>query len=177
MLKRLLLGFALLLGAALAGCTAGGAQNGASSAPYTLFLVRHAEKDPGADPDLSPEGRVRSALLAEIMKDEAPSLVYSTNLNRTRQTAAPAALELGSPILYYDPSDLDGFAERLKLTGQSALIVGHSNTTPALVAALGGEPGEPIEEASEYDRLYVLTLSRRGTETELRRYGAPYLSQ
>lgn len=171
MVRHYLLGLVLLLGLTVAGCATGGYSHGAKSAPFTLYLVRHAEKDPGADPDLTPYGRERAQLLAELMQAEAPDLVYSTNLNRTRQTAAPTALALELPILYYDPSDLDGFAERLMLTGQSALIVGHSNTTPALVEALGGEPGTPIVEANEYDRLYVVRLARGETTTELRRFG------
>ena len=36
-------------------------------------------------------------------------------------------------------------------------MVGHSNTTPALVEALGGDPGSPIESL-EYDRLYMVTF-------------------
>jgi len=50
------------------------------------------------------------------------------------------------------------------------LIVGHSNTTPQLAEALGGEGGDPITEANEYDRLYVLTRTGGVTVTELRRY-------
>ena len=41
------------------------------------------------------------------------------------------------------------------------LVVGHSNTPPMLVEALGGAPGGPIGE-DEYDRLYVVTLAPDG---------------
>lgn len=51
-------------------------------------------------------------------------------------------------------------------------MVGHSNTTPELVSILGGEPGPPIDEASEYDRLYVLVPAPEGDTVTIRqRYG------
>jgi len=53
------------------------------------------------------------------------------------------------------------------------LVLGHSNTTPQLVEALGGEPGAPIEEM-EYDRLYIVTLMDGRTSTVLLRFGSPY---
>jgi hypothetical protein len=50
--------------------------------------------------------------------------------------------------------------------------VGHSNTTPALVDALGGASVSPVEE-DEYDRLYVVVLGPGETVTSsLLRFGA-----
>ncbi len=62
------------------------------------------------------------------------------------------------------------FAERLRGTPGRHLILGHSNTTPDLVAALGGDPGTPIAEM-EYDRLYIVTLTESGASTVLIRFG------
>jgi hypothetical protein len=51
-------------------------------------------------------------------------------------------------------------------------VVGHSNTTPAAVELLGGEPGAEIDEADEYDRLYILTIATSGeVSTVVLRYG------
>ena len=59
--------------------------------------------------------------------------------------------------------------------GGSHLVVGHSNTVPELVALLGGDGGPPIDEAGEYDRLYVVTLTANGrVRSELRRYGVRF---
>ena len=74
----------------------------------------------------------------------------------------------------YNPSDLSAFASQLKNESGIVLVVGHSNTTPALVESLGGDPGPEINEAAEYDRLYVVSIRGDQVETELRRYGAPY---
>ncbi|NIT87109.1 MAG: hypothetical protein GWM92_07640, partial [Gemmatimonadetes bacterium] len=57
---------------------------------------------------------------------------------------------------------LGGMARRLRGSPGRHLVVGHSDTTPRLVTLLGGEPGPPIVEAREYDRLYVLTLGAAG---------------
>ena len=69
-----------------------------------------------------------------------------------------------------EPGDLEDFAGHLKMMSGRIVVSGHSNTTPGLVRALGGDPGEPINE-SEYDRLYVLVLlPGGGVETVLIRY-------
>ena len=73
----------------------------------------------------------------------------------------------------YDAQDLEGFADRLRETPGRHLVLGHSNTTPQLAEALGGDPSTPIEEM-EYDRLYVLPLTSTGTSTVLLRFGNPY---
>jgi len=49
-------------------------------------------------------------------------------------------------------------AAKLKATPGRHLVVGHSNTTPQLTELLGGDGGEPIVEATEYDRLYVVKM-------------------
>ncbi|NIP98279.1 MAG: hypothetical protein GWO24_34675, partial [Akkermansiaceae bacterium] len=62
----------------------------------------------------------------------------------------------------YDPRDLPGLVKKLKVAGGRHLVVGHSGTTPALAKLLGGEPGAPIDEKGEYDRLYVVTAGSAG---------------
>ena len=137
----------------------------------TIYLVRHAEKASGQDPHLTIVGRARAEILAAELADANLSAIYSTDTNRTRETAAPTANAYGLTVLPYDASNLDTFANMLRATPGSILVVGHSNTTPELVKALGGKPGAPIVEATEYDRLYVLTANGRRYRTELRSYG------
>lgn len=139
----------------------------------TIYLVRHAEKEPGRDPKLTPDGLIRAEALADYVSGAKLGAVFSTQFRRTRDTASPVAQRTGLPILYYDPSDLSGFADTLRAASGNVLVVGHSNTTPDLVTALGGDAGEPIVEATEYDRIYVLVLRGGEVKTELRRYGEP----
>jgi 2,3-bisphosphoglycerate-dependent phosphoglycerate mutase len=54
------------------------------------------------------------------------------------------------------------------------LVVGHSNTTGALAGHLGGDPGPAIDDATEFDRLYVISITEDGTvSSRIERYGAP----
>ena len=141
-----------------------------------VFLVRHAEKEAGgSDPALSKSGQQRAEQLANVVRDSAIAHVHSSNYLRTRSTAAPAAKQMDLPVQTYNPRDLKGMAAQLRATGGRHLVVGHSNTTPALVKLLGGEPGKPINEKGEYDRLYIVTIATDGSVSSiLMRYGTPY---
>lgn len=164
-------GLIALFGALLAAC---------GSAPEpTAYLVRHAEKVATgdammlADPLLTEAGMARAELLAETLGDKGITAIWSSGYIRTRNTAAPLAAALGLEIQIYDARDIEGLAARLKAAGETALVVGHSNTTPQLAEALGGDAGTPIDEASEYDRLYVVSLTSGATQ--IQRFGAAYV--
>lgn len=131
-----------------------------------IYLVRHAEKakEGGRDPLLTEEGTQRALLLSNILKEAKLNLVYSTEYQRTQLTAAPTANALGQKVAAYNPRDLKGFAQQLKeeKKGNRLLVVGHSNTTPALVNALVGKEQFPMIDESEYGDLFVVTISEVG---------------
>lgn len=157
---------AFLASVSLAACASAPEPNA-----QKIYLVRHAEKASGQDPHLTIVGRARAEILAAELADADLTAIYSTDTHRTRETAAPTAKSHGLTVLPYDASNLETFVNVLRATPGNILVVGHSNTTPELVKALGGKPGAPIVEATEYDRLYVLTANDRRYRTELRRYG------
>lgn len=143
-----------------------------------VYLVRHAEKATDgdlADPLLSAPGVVRANLVADMLVDVPLTTVYSTPFFRTVDTAAPTAGMHGLPITDYDPRSREAMAalvETLKTTPGHHLVVGHSNTTPSLVEALGGDPISPIDEA-EYDRFYMVVIGPDGSvSSSLLRFGA-----
>lgn len=140
---------------------------------YTIYLVRHAEKQAGDDPSLTDAGLERAQMLSEILSDEGVEKIWSSDYRRTRETAAPLAARLGLDLEIYDASDLASLADRLTAEGLTALVVGHSNTTPQLAELLDAAPGEPIVEANEYDRLYVIQRKDGMTMSDkIRRFGA-----
>lgn len=146
----------------------------------TIIVVRHAEKAAGTgDVPLSEAGRVRAAALAAALEDADVRQVITTPLTRTKQTAAPLAAALGlQPVEVGFDGGFDvharAVAERaVRTAGGAVLVVGHSNTVPAILAALGA-PRLPDLCESVYDGLYVLTVPPAGPRTLVRAtYGAP----
>lgn len=170
---------ALLTGLTLAACTPSAPETAAApeADSQTIFLVRHAEKQAGDNPSLTPDGVRRAEVLATLLSDKGITHIHSTDYARTLETAAPIAALTGLDIALYDPRDLEGFASTLRETDGTHLVVGHSNTTPVLSAALGGDTGTPINEQSEYDRLYVITISPENEVTSrIERFGVRYTS-
>ena len=151
-----------------------------AQAPTTVFVVRHAEKggDPAdRDPELSEAGRERARTLAHVLGEANITAIYSTPFLRTQHTAQPLAELLGIEITVTTISQT--MTEDLVATlrndhaGQVVLVVGHSNTVPPIVNALGGGPFENLTD-DEYDDMFVVTLAADGSATAVRlRYGKP----
>ena len=137
-----------------------GAQVAASVADdaVTVVLVRHAERlDDSPNSPLNDVGRGRVERLRALVADVDFTHVHSTNLTRTLDTARPVAEDDGVEIAIYSPGELEELAESIRATPGRHLVSGHSNTTPQLAEALGGEPHGPIDHM-EYDRLYIIVI-------------------
>ena len=152
-----------------------------SAAPPTVvILVRHAEKQaqPPRDPPLTPGGAERARALVAVARDAGVSAIITTQFERTRGTAEPTAT-----AMHITPEVVNAGAvathakavadQALKHVGGTVLVVGHSNTIPAIVGALGApEPRELCD--SEYDQLFVVIIGDAGPPRLIRsRYGAP----
>lgn len=151
----------LLLCSAAPGALA--AQQAASA--ITVIMVRHAEKaDDGRDPPLSDAGMRRAESLVGALAHAGITDIITTHYRRTRATAAPLAGSLGIEPEVVEAgggtaSSVDGVAARVRSLppGSVALVVGHSNTVPAIILALGGPDIGSIED-DEYSDLFVLQL-------------------
>ena len=153
--------------------TPGSSGENKSGDTLTVYLVRHAEKTSGDDPALTAEGHARAERLAEMLADENVDAVFSTDFQRTRQTAEPTAQAHDLSVQFYDPTDLNGFAKQLKkqYQGQTVLVVGHSNTTPTLAGLLDGTKAHAPFDESDYGNIMVVTIPKKGEpEIEKRRY-------
>ncbi|WP_262692917.1 SixA phosphatase family protein [Kordiimonas aestuarii] len=128
----------------------------------TIYLVRHAEKeaDGGNDPNLTEAGRARANWLAGYFKKKGLTAIFSTDYQRTQQTAAPTAKMTTLPVQTYDPRHLKEFAKSLRDMEGIVLVVGHSNTTPTLVSLLTNEEHEELDERV-YDHIYMVTPKGR----------------
>lgn len=129
---------------------------------YTIYLVRHAEKEVEAgnsNPALTSCGKQRAETLAGFFNAIDLMAIYSTNYVRTRETASPTAKEQQLKIQDYNPRKLKEFAVLLKERKEDALVVGHSNTTAVLAGLLIGEEMGSFDE-SIYNRIYQVVLSK-----------------
>ncbi len=155
-----------------------------SQATTTVIFVRHAEKaaEPADDPGLSPAGQRRVAELTRQLVDAdvvaGVDAVYSTPYRRTEETARPIAEALGLPLNSYDAADTEAIMEYIvkEHKGKIILVVGHSNTLPALIGNMGASKKVPPIAEDEYDNIYVVSIPWFGkTKTIRLRYGDPYV--
>jgi broad specificity phosphatase PhoE len=160
---------------------AAGAASPARPAPATIvFVVRHAERAPGSgDVAISEQGVARARALAEITKQVGVQAIVTTQFLRTKQTAAPTADALGLTATVVAtqadlPSHLAAVAAAARQhAGKTVLVVGHSNTVPGIVAALGGTKYPDLCDA-EYDALFTVVIDvEGGVRTVRTRFGAP----
>lgn len=151
----------------------------ASVNAQTIVLVRHAEKAeaPKDDPALSEAGQRRAEALATALKDSRVTAIFTTQLRRTKDTAAPLAQQAGiTPrVLTISRGGMaDHVAEAVKLAREQkdgvVVIVGHSNTVPAIATALGARVADMPE--CEYSRL-VTVLPGAPVRMIIARYGEP----
>jgi len=143
----------------------------------TFIVLRHAETTGiGADPGLSADGQLRADELLRAMKNVPIGAVYSSNYNRTRQTAQPTATDKGLSVQIYDPSNQNPLINTVLSDhkGGAVLVLGHSNTAPALLNLLTGTTAYPTMPDSQYDNLYIVTVFEKGrAEVVHLKYGKP----
>lgn len=139
----------------------------AQAMPDLVFLVRHAERaaEPAADPGLTPAGEARAQALAQALSGAGVQAIITSQFRRTRETAAPLAQQLRVQAQVVAARRGEGAAHIQEIValarsqqGGALLIVGHSNTVPALIAALGGPLLAELCESS-YQHLFVLRPS------------------
>jgi 2,3-bisphosphoglycerate-dependent phosphoglycerate mutase len=149
-----------------------------AAAQRAVFVVRHAEKqsesnEPGVP--LSEAGRARAKRLVTLLKNVGVAAIYSTDTVRALETAEPLARSLKITVRKYSPVDSDGktnlqsLADRLKAehARDTVLVVGHSNTVPPLLKALGCAENLTIP-TGRYDDLFTVVPRGDGPPVLLR---------
>lgn len=131
---------------------------GANAAPI-VFIVRHGEKASvgGKDPELSAEGHKRADALSNILKDSQIAAVFVTEFKRTQETAAPTAKAAHLTPIVVPANDTGALVEKLRSLNGNALIVGHGNTIPDLLKALGIATAVNIPE-DDYTEIFAVIL-------------------
>lgn len=149
-----------------------------AEAQRLVYVVRHAERaDGGAsapqmtgarpDPPLSAAGKTRADKLASMLSASGIGAIYATEFIRTQQTAAPVATMLKLKATVLSSASAADLVARMKADHPNdiVLVVGHSNTIPEIIKALGG-PAVTVAD-DEYDKLF-LVVPATGAMTVIR---------
>jgi len=152
----------------------------AQAAPQLFVVVRHAEKasETARDPDLSATGHARAAALDSALSAMPVNAVLVSPFVRTRQTAAvvaarrgltPTEVPLGREGV---PAHARAVAAEARRHEGTVLIVGHSNTVGAIVAALGGDATIGDLDDGDYRSMFVVFPRGESVGTLRVQYGA-----
>lgn len=132
-----------------------------------IFLVRHAERGalPAAqpsshqmmadDPPLSAAGQERASRLAAALSSVGIAHIFTTEYQRTRQTAKPLADRLKLQPVMSAAKDPGPLLQHIRKVSGNILIVGHANTIPDILKRLGVKQTVTVGE-NEYDQLFVV---------------------
>jgi phosphohistidine phosphatase SixA len=130
----------------------------------TYYLIRHAEKDQSdktnRNPHLTDIGLKRADNWANVLKNVKFDMVYSTDYNRTKETATPTAKANNVEVSFYDPRNMNPKEFMEKTKGKTVLIVGHSNTTPTFTNGLLGEKKYDAIDHNNNANLYIVTVNK-----------------
>ena len=126
--------------------------------------MRHLWRGEGADPDLTPRGAEAAARLAGLLEGRGVKAVFATATRRAQQTAAPLAARLGVAVTTYDPRNPAALARAVEQVRGNMLVVGHSNTVPALVALFGGTPPPPLGD-QDFGAIYRVNVAAKTTQS------------
>ena len=143
-----------------------------AGAQQLVFVVRHAEKiDNSADAVLSAAGETRAQRLAEMLAAASIAIIYTTQYQRTVQTAAPLAKRLGIDTNIVPAKETETLLAKIRTHGKTfgnalgksraVLVVGHSNTVPAILKGLGHTADIVIAD-DEFDNLFAIIVQPAG---------------
>jgi broad specificity phosphatase PhoE len=147
-----------------------------------VVLVRHAEKaaTPPGDPGLTEAGRARAQALAAIFEHTRVDAIVTTHYERSRETAEPlATTQHVTPIVVRAGDDTAAHARdvadtvRRQPAGALIVVVGHSNTLPAIVGALGGPALSDLCDAEFATVLTLVIAPDRPVRLLRTSFGAP----
>lgn len=139
-------------------------------AQRAVFVVRHAEKasQTDKDPELSLYGEDRAIALTRLVRGTKVDAVFVTELRRTRDTAAPLCRQRALRPTVIKAADTQALLSQVRALPKDAIavVVGHSNTIPDILAGLGVKEKIEIRD-DEYGRVFVVVPGADGAATML----------
>ena len=142
-----------------------------------IFIVRHAEKEAGKDPVLTPAGNARAGDLMRILQNEGIQKIYVSQYKRTQNTADSMRILLNINTVQYAADTLcDNLVNTIMENGdfgKTILIIAHSNTIPQIIRKFGvtDYPYGDIPD-NEFDNLFIITYKKEKAKLKKMKYGA-----
>lgn len=128
-----------------------------------IYVMRHLQKADGNDPPLSAEGAANAQKLVTILGKRKIKAIFATPTRRAVETGQPLAKALKLTVASYDPRDPAALNKAVDAIKGAALIVGHSNTVPDIVAQFGGEQVGLLAD-TDYGTVFVVTPGKTKVE-------------
>jgi phosphohistidine phosphatase SixA len=136
-----------------------------------VFVLRHADRQPDPNDDLTPAGEKRAELLARMLAESRISTAYHSGAVRALRTLEPLKQKLGNALTVagIESENVQETVDAVKSrpADEIVAVVGHSNTVGPIIEGLGGEPVGPIG-SDEFDKLFILFIDPTGKVTLLR---------
>src|SRR5262245_10260927 len=130
-----------------------------ASAPLvtTVILSRHGERNAptpiNPDPHLNAAGKARAKNLIHVLGQSGIKAIYRSHFARAKETAQPLATHLGLSAIEMDEPLQIKTDILSNHTGQTVLVIGHSDTVPDIINRFGAG-NLPILNDSEFDNLF-----------------------
>ncbi len=133
-----------------------------ASCTSTIYIVRHAEKstEPKTDPHLTSKGVQRAEALKVVLQNKKLQQIFSTNINRTKETVTPISSFINLPIQLYSNDTTSHLFKSIFLSKKNTLVVGHSNTVLKMLDTLGLHPTIKTIGDNEYDNLFIVKVKK-----------------
>ena len=106
---------------------------------------------------MSSAGRARADALARILKDSGITAIFTSEFKRTQETAAPTATSTHVTPTVVAAKDTAALVGKLRQLNGNALVVGHGDTIPNIVKALGINSSINIPD-TDYSELLIVIL-------------------
>ena len=108
--------------------------------------------------------------MARLLGEADVAAVYASDTRRAQLTASPLAARLGVTVTTRPGSDIEGLLDDIgeHHQGERVVVIGHSNTVPALVEELTRGRVDVTMTDEQYDDVYVVTVTRFGPASVLR---------
>lgn len=128
-----------------------------------IFLFRHAEKiqtDSTDNPELTVEGDRQAIKIADILKNEGITALYTTKYKRNLATVQPLINETKAKVYYYEWDNWSAVLDSInKRNDIGVAVCGHGDILLPMIEKFGAVSPQKTIGKNEYKTIYELSIS------------------